>query len=151
LRNLETEFGESSNAIRQELNKFEDAGLLEAEMQGNKKVFHANERHPLFGDIQNILMKHVGLDQVIDKVVVNLGNVEKVYLTGKFARGLDSQIIDLIMIGTNINKNYLIELIEKVEDLIDRKVRYLIFDNEEYKSYKASYSEVEPLLIWQRD
>ncbi|MCF8360464.1 MAG: hypothetical protein K9H26_17055 [Prolixibacteraceae bacterium] len=37
LRNLATEFGESTNAIRQELNRFEDSGLLTSKINGNKK------------------------------------------------------------------------------------------------------------------
>ena len=55
LRNLESEFGESSNAIRLELNKFEEAGLLNTSLEGNKKLFKANTQHPLFKDIHNIL------------------------------------------------------------------------------------------------
>ncbi len=151
LRNLESEFGESSNAIRQELNKFEVAGLLKGEYVGNKKLFQANTKHPLFSDIHSILLKHVGLDQITDKVVRNLGNVEKVYLTGKIARGLDSSVIDLILIGVEVNTAYLIELIEKVEKMIKRKVRYLIFTEEEFKNYMETYTDIEPLLLWQRD
>ena len=36
LRGLESEFGESTNAIRIELNKLEDAGLLSSNLEGNK-------------------------------------------------------------------------------------------------------------------
>ena len=117
LRGLESEFGESSNAIRVELNKLEDAGMLSAEMNGNKKMFKANTKHPLFKEIHNILLKHIGLDRIIENVVERLGDVNKVYLVGGFAKGLDSQIIDLIFIG-DIDKNYLLNLVEKAEDLI---------------------------------
>ena len=48
LRSLEHEFGESTNAIRLELNKFEEAGMLSSESEGNKKVYRANPKHPLF-------------------------------------------------------------------------------------------------------
>jgi DNA-binding transcriptional regulator PaaX len=41
LRGLEAEFGESTNAIRLELNKLEEAGLLSSELNGNKKFFKA--------------------------------------------------------------------------------------------------------------
>jgi predicted transcriptional regulator len=37
LRSLEEEFGESTNGIRLELNKFEKAGFIDSETQGNKK------------------------------------------------------------------------------------------------------------------
>ena len=57
LRNLEGEFGESTNGIRLELNKFEKAGLLSSRISGNKKLYSANTAHPLFNDIHNILLK----------------------------------------------------------------------------------------------
>jgi len=67
LRSLEYEFGESTNAIRLELNRFESAGLLETHISGNKKIYQANTKHPIFPDIQNILKKFVGIDQIIEK------------------------------------------------------------------------------------
>ncbi len=147
LRSLESEFGDSSNAIRVELNKFEDAGMLSAKMKGNKKIFRANTQHPLFREIHNIILKHVGIDQVIEKIIERLGAVEEVYLTGKFARGLDSRIIDLIFIG-DIDKNYLIELVERVEGVIHRKIRYLVYSNKENIDW--GNFEAQPLLLWSK-
>lgn len=150
LRSLESEFGESSNAIRVELNRLESAGMLQSFFKGNKKIFQANTGHPLFKEVHNILMKHIGLDHIIENVVKNLGKVEKVYLAGKFSKGIDSQIIDLILIG-NIDKNYLVQLIEKVELLIKRKVRYLIYDTEEYKQIAWNNFDPEPVLLWSKE
>jgi hypothetical protein len=39
LRGLESEFGESSNAIRLELNRLEGADMLHSELRGNRKLF----------------------------------------------------------------------------------------------------------------
>ena len=39
LRGLEGEFGESTNAIRLELNKLEKAGMLSSFSKGNKKMW----------------------------------------------------------------------------------------------------------------
>jgi len=150
LRGLESEFGESSNAIRVELNKLESAGMLNSEVQGNKKMFKANTTHPLFKEIHNILMKHIGLDRIIENVVERLGDIKKVYLVGKFAKGLDSQIIDLIFIG-DIDKTYLLNLVEKVEELIKRKVRYLIYNNGELSDSDLVEINPERLLIWSED
>jgi hypothetical protein len=144
LRNLESEFGESSNAIRLELNKFEDAGLLKTSVSGNKKLFQANNTHPLFKDIQNILMKYTGLDQIIEEVIRKLGDVERVYLVGDLAKGINSPVIDLIFIG-NINKNYLINLIGKSEKIISKKIKYVIYTEEEFSSYKKGD---ETFLLW---
>jgi hypothetical protein len=125
LRSLETEFGESTNGIRVELNRMEKAGLLSAKTKGNRKYFKANSAHPLFNEIHNILLKHLGIDQIIEKIISRLGSVLKVYLTGDFSNGKDSEIIDLIIIG-DINKEYLVKLSDKVEQLINRKIRFIM-------------------------
>ncbi|MEO1436338.1 MAG: ArsR family transcriptional regulator [Bacteroidota bacterium] len=147
LRHLEGEFGESTNAIRVELNKLEGAGMLVSRQQGNKKFFRANTQHPLFSEIHSIILKYVGIDKIIDKVVKRLGDVEQVFLVGKFSKGLDSDIIDLMFIG-NIDKIYLINLIDKVEGMIHRKVRYVIYTESEFKSLDLSHYDPAPLLLW---
>ncbi|MCO6490593.1 MAG: ArsR family transcriptional regulator [Phaeodactylibacter sp.] len=149
LRSLESEFGESSNAIRVELNRLEQAGMLVSQMNGNKKIFRANTGHPLFREIHNILLKQIGLDRVIENVVERLGEVEQVFLTGEFSQGIDSQIIDLILVG-NIDRNYLIQLIEKAETLVRRKIRYLIYNAEEFEKMDIDTFEPRPLLLWSR-
>jgi hypothetical protein len=151
LRNLETEFGESTNAIRLELNKFEEAGLLKSEMNGNKKVFRANTGHPLFSDIHNILLKTIGFDQIIERVVTKLGNVEKAFVAGDFARGTDAPIIDLVFVGNDINQEYLARLAGKTEELISRKIRYVIFSPEEFGHYRKTLTEKDMLLIWKSE
>ena len=148
LRELEGEFGESTNAIRLELNRFEDAGLLTSSAIGNRKYFKANKKHPLFRDIHNLLLKHVGFDQIIERVVNKLGDVKEVYVVGDFARGRDSRVIDLIFVGLGIDKEYLVRLVEKCEKMIDRKIRYLVFNDGDYKEFLNDYTPAEILLLW---
>lgn len=147
LRNLEDEFGESTNAIRLELNKFEEAKMLVSKQEGKKKVFTVNTRHPLFRDLHNIILKYVGLDKIIDHVVNRLGELEKVYLTGHFARGLDNEIIDLVFVG-HIDKQYLSQLVEKAETMIHRRIRYIAFAPDEFSAEKITENGTPPLLLW---
>lgn len=147
LRSLESEFGESSNAIRLELNRLENAGLLTSSNEGNKKIFQANTLHPLFGEIHSIIRKHIGLDQVVDNIIHRLGELECVYLIGDFSKGINSQVIDLIFIG-NVDKVYLLELCSKVENVINRKIRYLIYDHQEAKGIDWTAYQPEPLLLY---
>ena len=149
LRNLESEFGESSNAIRLELNKFEEAGLLKTSVSGNKKIFKANKSHPLFKDIQNILMKYTGLDQVIEEVIRKLGDVERVYLVGDLAKGMNSSVVDLIFIG-HLNKNYLTNQIGKSEKIISKKIKYIIYTEDEFSVYRKQLKE-EIFILWKKE
>ncbi len=151
LRSLESEFGESTNSIRLELNRLEEAGLLVSDVQSNRKVYHANTRHPLFPEIHNILRKFVGIDRLIDEVIEKLGDIKKVYLTGKLARGIDSKIIDIIIISDSLDMNYLLMLIQKAESLIKRKIRYLVLHSQDAPNYLKEMSGAEMLLIWDSD
>lgn len=148
LRNLEQEFGESSNAIRVELNRLEEADLLRSEVSGNKKYFCANTSHPLFKDINNIVRNSVGIDQLIERVINQVGNLEVAYITGEFAKGIDSQIIDLVLVGKNIEASCIESLVTRAENLITRKIRYLILTKNEMADL---FKDKPVLLIWTKD
>ena len=147
LRGLEEEFGESSNAIRLELNRFEQVCMIKSNVLGNKKYFIANQEHPLFGDIHSIIKKYLGIDTIIENVVKQLGEVECVYLTGQFAKGLNANTIDLELIGT-VNRDFLNQLIQKAEVAVKRKIRYVVYSSEEYDLLPAT--DEKKLLIWSR-
>lgn len=135
LRSLESEFNESTNGIRQELNRFEHAGLLLTESEGNKKLYRANTGHPLFKDLNSIILKFVGVEELLERVIDRLGNVKQVYLEGRIAQGLESDIIDLMIVGDDIDRNYLSSLVEKTEPLLKRKIRYLVFEEADAEVY----------------
>ncbi len=151
LRGLEPEFGESSNAIRVELNRFEKADLLLSKTEGNKKYYQANTSHPLFPEIHKLLLKHIGLDEVIEKVITKLGHLSEVYLVGELAKGKNSKVIDLWFVGEELDKNYLMSLVEKTEELIKRKIRYLILDKTELQDFLKNKSKDELLLVWKAE
>ena len=148
LRSLQSEFGESSNGIRIELNRFEKAGLLKTNFKGNKKLYQANTEHPLFNEIHNLLIKNLGFDQIIDTIINKLGKLFCVCVVGDFARGKDTHIIDLLFVGNSINQEYLIKLITKTENIIKRKIRYLVFNEKEFEDYATKHDESEVLILW---
>ncbi len=147
LRNLEAEFGESTNAIRLELNKFEESGLLNSYSEQNKKIFKANTKHPLYPEINSIIRKFVGIDKIIDHIVSRLGEPEKVFLVGSFARGLDSDTIELLILG-NVNKAYLDELIVRVEETIHRKLNIKQIDKADLLIFETN--KIPALLLWSK-
>ena len=81
-------------------------------------------------------------------MVSKLGGVNKVYLVGSFANGIDSEVIDLLLVGNDINREYLARLTARGEGFINRKIRYLVYSPEEFKSVKNSYKSNEILLLW---
>jgi predicted nucleotidyltransferase len=149
LRQLADEFGESTNAVRVELNRLTEAGILESEANGNVINYKAKESHPLFPEIRSIVSKMTGLDSIIEWVIQRLGNVDFAYLIGDYAKGKDTGIIDVILVG-EIDKSYLTELIEKAEGLVQRKIRYLVMNQVKLEKYKVQ-NEEPILLLWSKN
>lgn len=147
LRGLTSEFNESSNAIRLELNRLEEANMLKAVNNGNKKLFQVNTKHPLYPSINQIIRKYMGIDQIVDNVVKGLGNLDKVYMAGTLAKGIESDVIDIVLVG-NINKDYLLTTIEKAENAIGKKIRYLTYTPEEMEN--INFNAKEYLLIYHK-
>ncbi len=150
LRGLADEFGESTNSVRVELNRLSEAGLLESSDEGRTKVYRANTTHPLFGEVSRIVAKTVGLDQVVEQVVSRLGNVELAFITGDYAKGNDSGLIDLVLVG-EIDKTYLQNLVEKLEALIGRKLRTLVLTLPEYEKLLENFAKAPALVLWKQN
>jgi DNA-binding transcriptional ArsR family regulator len=151
LRGLESEFKESSNAIRLELNRFEKAGLLTSSKEGNKNLFRANDAHPLFEDIHNIVLKETGIDKVIGKIVNRIGNLSLVYLTGDFAKGKDGSIIDLILVGDDIDNDYLVRKMEQAGETVNREIKYVILGSGEADQFLNKIKPSDLLLLWEQE
>lgn len=151
LRGLEAEFGESTNAIRQELNRFEEAGLLVSDHTSNRKVFKANVQHPLFPEIQSLVRKYVGMDKIIEKVVNNLGQPEEVFLVGDLAVGKDSPELNLLIIGHDIDLDYLETLVEKARQVVSRKINYAVFTPQEFKLQLPHLNQQKMLKVWENN
>jgi hypothetical protein len=150
LRSLEEEFGESTNAIRVELNRFEKAGFLQSFVEGNRKFFRVNTTHPLFKDLHNIILKVTGLEYIVDYILERIGDLEQVYLVGKLAQGIDSGIIDLVLVGKNIDRKFLTEQIEKAEKKLGKKIRYVLFTPNEFSLNNIKEEDMHPLLLWKK-
>ncbi len=150
LRGLADEFGESTNSVRVELNRLSKAGFLEAaaeEGDGRTRLYRANERHPLFPELQKIVRKVTGIDQVVEQIVSRLGNVELAFITGDYARGVDSGLIDLVLVG-EIDRAYLDSLVGKLEGIIRRKIRTLVLSADELEPLRSRLGTGRSLIVW---
>ncbi|MBI9039010.1 MAG: ArsR family transcriptional regulator [Bacteroidales bacterium] len=148
LRNLENEFGNSSNSIRIELNRFEQAGLLKSENIGNRKYYQANTNHPLFPSIHNLIIQQIGFDKIIETVIEKLGKLKCCYVVGDFARGIDNKRIEIIFVGDRIKQDYLISLIKKAEILIKRSIHFEVYNDKELKKSNIFEKGTPSLLLW---
>ena len=138
LRGLADEFNESTNSIRKELNALTDAGYLTKVSQQNKINYQANTKHPLFGTLQHLVYHYLGLPTIIELILDRMGAVEQIYITGDYAKGVDSGTIEVVLVGQELNKDYIEQLAGKIAKEIQRQVQF----------YVTTSYEGEGLLIY---
>ncbi len=126
LNSLANEFGESTNSVRKELNNLTSAGYLVKKYSNNKVIYSANVKHPMFSILQSIVRKHLGIEDIVTKVLYNIGNIEKIVLLGDYAKGIDSGTIEVLIVGQDIDKKYLDTVQPKIEKKIKRKINFMI-------------------------
>lgn len=95
-----------------------------------------------------MVLKHSGITQVIEEVIMRVGDVEKVWIRGDFAQGKDSEMIELVIMGSNIDSDYFNYLVKKANELIRREVTYLIIPSGKYSEYISTNEKT--LLIWEK-
>ncbi|MFN3942975.1 MAG: ArsR family transcriptional regulator [Flavobacterium sp.] len=122
LRGLATEMQENTNAIRKELNHLSEAGYLEKEEIGNKVSYKANTQHPLFGLLQQIIHKYMGLDVLVETILSRMGVVEQIWLVGDYAEGRDTGSIEVVIVGADLNQAYIEQLAPKIAQEIGKQV-----------------------------
>lgn len=126
LNSLANEFGESTNSVRKELNNLTSAGYLKKKEINNKVIYSANTNHPLFDVLQSIVRKHLGIEELVKRVLGNIGDIEKIILLGDYAKGIDSGIIEVLIVGKEISRNYLDNIQPKIEKEINRKINFMV-------------------------
>lgn len=131
LNSLASEFGESTNGVRKELNKLKDAGYLLSNKEQNKVIYRANTKHPLYSVLQQLVKKHLRLDEMVETIVKRIGDVQKIILIGDYARGIDSGLIEVLLIANDINLEYIDELEKKLKNKIGRKVIFSMESEDE--------------------
>ena len=141
LNRLANEFGESTNSIRKELNNLSSAGYLEKHTENNKVIYKANASHPLFKIIQKIVKKHLGIEEILETIYNKIGDVKKIMILGDYAKGIDTGIIEILIVGNNIDKDYLEEISPKIEKKINRKVNFFV-SNKSLKQESLTIFEV---------
>ena len=126
LNGLANEFNESTNSIRKELNNLSDAGYLLKSKQNNRVIYNADTKHPLFKVLQKIVRQHLGLEEIVETVISRMGDLDIIALTGDYAKGIDSGIIEIVIIGGEVNRKYLENIKPKIKNKIAREVDFII-------------------------
>lgn len=100
LRELERQSGLAVGTVRQELQRLVRLELVAARRDGNRVYYRANQQHPLYPDIHNLVLKTVGLVDVLREGLQS-EHIQVAFVFGSVARseeGAQSDV-DLMVVG----------------------------------------------------
>lgn len=128
--------GEEINAVRRELLKLTENGVLYCENRGNRQYYGANKKYLFFPELQQMVFKGTGLGKKILRLRRKLGSLEYVVLTPAFFNHeKKNDGLDLLIIGEVVVPE--LELLLKEEEKsLGREINFTIFDEKEFKFRK---------------
>ena len=119
----------NSNSVRSRaLIASKKQACSDSELEGRPQALQGQHKsHPLASDLTNMLRKVTGIDSLVERVVDRIGeNLEQVWILGSLAQGINSDELEVLLIGQNLDKDYIKELLSKVEKHIDKTIKYQI-------------------------
>lgn len=129
---------EEINAVRRELDRMLEAGLLKSEQRSNRLYYTLNKKYLFFQELQRIVIKTSGIGKKIRKLRRKLGNVDYVVFTGAFINQekLDRDQLDILIVGEVVLPE--IEALIKAEEKdFGREINYAVLETEEFEFRKA--------------
>jgi predicted nucleotidyltransferase len=129
--------GFAARTVQQELSKLSKLDLLKKRKDGNRVYYQANEDHPLFSEIRNMVLKTNGLTDRLKQSLENHSDIKLAFIFGSIARSDEraNSDLDLMIIG-NITLRKLTDLLLGVSDQIRREINPHIFTQEEFSKRK---------------
>ena len=133
-REIHRRSGLAVGTVRQELKKLEGLGLLKTRRAGNRVYYRADKNHPLHGDIHNLVLKTVGLVEVL-KRSLSVEGVQVAFVFGSVAQGKEDaeSDVDLMVIG-ELGLRDLSRRLSGVSDAIGREINPHVMRPEEFKT-----------------
>ena len=129
---------EEINAVRRELDRMLETGLLKSEQRANRLYYQLNKKYLYFQELQRIIIKTTGLGKKIRKLRRKLGELDYVVFTGSFINQekASRDELDVLVIGAVVLPE-LEALIKAEEKIFGREINYAVIEKEEFEFRKA--------------
>lgn len=145
VRQLTRMASEEINAVRRELARMENKGVVRSEKRGNRLYYSVNEAYDYYEDLLSLVAKSTGLGLQIRTSRKALGKIKFAMLSGKFVRRKerDNQEVDLLIVGA-ISLPELTAIVQKEEQRRQTEINYTVMTTEEFVFRK---SRRDPFLL----
>lgn len=138
LRGLTRQSGLGLGTVQGELEKLSSADLVTSRRDGNRRYYRANSSHPLFPDLQQLVLKTTGLRDVLANALRGTKGVEVAFVFGSLASGAGKAAsdVDLFVIG-DVGLRTLAPALRKAADAIGREINPVTMTAAKFRKRRA--------------
>jgi predicted nucleotidyltransferase len=139
VREIQRRSGYAIGTIQTEMRKLHKLDLVIKRKDGNRVYYSANQLNPIFPEIQALVIKTVGLVDILKNALVRDKEILLAFIFGSLAKGSEKaeSDIDLMVIG-NLGLRSLSRLINGLVEKIGREINPFILTPEEFDKRKST-------------
>lgn len=138
VRQLTRLTGEEINAVRRELLRMSERGMIKAEPRGNRVYYFFRTDYLFYEELLRLVAKTTGLGGVMIDNRAKLGKIKLVMFSGRFLHRLERRQdeVDVLVVGTVVMPE-LAKLIRTEEAARGTELNYTVMAAEEFSFRKA--------------
>lgn len=138
LRELARLAGVSATMIGKEMDTLTSAGIAIERKDGNRRVFQANAKCPIFAELQSMARKTSGIADLIREGLRDIDGIELAFIFGSVAKGEErsDSDVDLCVVG-RVSHNDVLNAMSNAERAIGRIINPVVYASEEYRRKSA--------------
>ncbi|MBW1945260.1 MAG: nucleotidyltransferase domain-containing protein [Deltaproteobacteria bacterium] len=138
VREIERRSGFTIGTIQTEMKKLYRLDLVSKRRDGNRLYYSANQQHPLFLEIQALVVKTVGLLYILKGALDRQKEIRMAFVFGSLADGSEKagSDIDLMVIG-DIGLRSLTRLLVGLTETLGREINPYVLTTEEFSHRKS--------------
>ncbi len=136
LRQLARMTGIALGPVQRELRQLVDAGLVTKRVQGLQTLFAANEVSPVFAEMRSIVVKTVGMHDILLEALRPLKKkIGLAFVYGSIARSGETEQsdVDLMVVGT-AGFGEVVDRIAEAQKTLGREINPTVFTAKEFTS-----------------
>lgn len=137
MREIERKSGFAIGTIQTEMKKLHRLDLALKKRDGNRLYYSANRQHPIFPEIQALVIKTIGLLDVLRTALIEEGGIQVAFVFGSLADSTEKagSDIDLMVVG-DVGLRSISRLLHGMAEKLGREINPYVLTPEEFKRRK---------------
>jgi len=139
LREIARRAGLSPATAHDEIASLVAAGILARRTEARRAYYRANTACPIYSELRSIILKTVGLADVLRSALAGVPGIEAAFVYGSMAKGeeVSGSDVDLMIIGS-VSMRDLVTPLHRAEETLGREVNATVYPEAEFREKLAS-------------